>query len=112
MLKALADEHVVYGVIEALRVRGMNVLTVQDMGRQGDDDEELLRVALSEGRLLLTNDEDFLRLAAMYGRRKEPFPPVLFWPQQQRSVGEIVRRVFREASLREYGEICSRVLFL
>jgi hypothetical protein len=34
MLKGYADEHVVFGLIQALRQRGMDVVRVQDRGRE------------------------------------------------------------------------------
>jgi len=64
MLKAYADEHVVFGLVQALRQRGMDVIRVQDRGREQADDAELLDEALQDERVMLTNDVDFLMLAA------------------------------------------------
>ncbi len=63
MLKVYADEHVIAPLVEALRKRGMDVVTVQERGREGADDTELLAEALHEQRIMLTNDQDFLVLA-------------------------------------------------
>jgi predicted nuclease of predicted toxin-antitoxin system len=59
MLKGYADEHVVFGLIQALRQRGMDVVCVQDLGREQADDADLLDEALSEERVMLTNDTGF-----------------------------------------------------
>ena len=112
MLKAYADEHLVFPVVQALRKRGMDVVTVQDRGRQGADDVDLLAEALREQRVMLTNDRDFLVLAADHAGRSEVFAPVFFWPQQRRAIGEIVRKIVREASRGDYSAACSRVYFL
>jgi hypothetical protein len=112
VLRAYADEHVHAAIVQALRARGMDVVTVQDHGREGTDDAELLAEALGDERVMLTNDTDFLSLAAEYARRAEAFAPVLFWPQQGRRVGEIVRRILRVAGSEKYSSAASRVYFL
>ena len=90
----------------------MEVVTVQDRGQEGTDDADLLAQALREQRVMLTNDADFLVLAARYAARGETFAPVFFWPQSQRRVGEVVRSIIREASREDYGAACSRVYYL
>ena len=90
MLKGYADEHVVLALVEALRRRGMDVVRVQDRGREEADDVELLAEALADERVMLTNDTDFLRLAGEHSIRQETFAPVFLWPQQQRSIGQLV----------------------
>ena len=61
---------------------------------------------------MLTNDTDFLVLAARCAADKETFAPIYFWPQQGRPVGEMVRRILREASREDYPSACSKVHFL
>jgi hypothetical protein len=41
-LKADADENVTNAVVQALRKRGMDVVTVSDRGREAADDRSLL----------------------------------------------------------------------
>jgi len=112
MLKAYADEHVVFGLVQALRQRGMDVVRVQDRGRQQAEDAELLDEALHEERVMLTNDVDFLALAAGRAAQQQRFAPIFFWPQQRRSVGQLVRSIIREANRYDYDSACSRVFFL
>jgi uncharacterized protein with PIN domain len=57
------DEHIHSAVAEGLRRRGVNVLTVQAAGRTGLSDREQLAFALSERRVMVTMDSDFLKLA-------------------------------------------------
>ena len=61
---------------------------------------------------MLTNDKDFLVIAADCATRGEMFAPIFFWPQQRRRVGQIVRTVIREASKSDYMSACSQVYFL
>ena len=112
MLRGYADVHVVFAIVQALRRRGMDVVTAQDRGRDEADDAELLADALAGQRVMLTNDSDFLALAARYSALGETFAPIYYWPQQGRPIGEMARRVLREASLEDYRSASSRVHFL
>ncbi|HUT92784.1 MAG TPA: DUF5615 family PIN-like protein [Thermoguttaceae bacterium] len=113
MLRAYADENVIFAVVEALRRRGMDVVTVRDRGRLGASDSELLDEAFDLRRVVLTNDTDFLVLARDRGSRGESFAPVFFWPQRRReSVGDLANRILNEASGHDYAAACSRVFFL
>jgi predicted nuclease of predicted toxin-antitoxin system len=113
VLSAYADEHVVSAIVQALRLRGMDVITVQERQGEGTSDADVLAEATRIGRVVLTNDTDFLAMAAQLATRGEPFAPIFFWPQQSgRRVGEIVRSVIREASRGAYLSACSQVHFL
>jgi predicted nuclease of predicted toxin-antitoxin system len=63
-IKFYTDEHVPRAVTEGLRRRGVDVVTVQDAGTQGAEDARHLDFAAREGRVVLTQDADFLRLHA------------------------------------------------
>ncbi|MBC8115288.1 MAG: DUF5615 family PIN-like protein [Candidatus Saccharimonas sp.] len=112
MLKAYADENVIAPLVEALRRRGMDVITVQERGRREADDAELLGEALLDERLMLTNDTDFLAIAADRASRSESFAPIVYWPQQQRRIGDLVQSLIALASNRDYSELLGRVVFL
>jgi predicted nuclease of predicted toxin-antitoxin system len=58
------DEHVPFAVSIGLRLRGVDVLTVQEAGLSGASDEAHLALAVAEKRVIFTQDEDFLTLAA------------------------------------------------
>lgn len=58
------DEHIPNAVTQGLRRRGVDVLTVQDAGRSGLSDPEQLAFALSQQRMMITMDSDFLVLAS------------------------------------------------
>ena len=112
MLRGFADVHVVHAIVQALRRRGMDVATARQRGLHEADDSDLLAAALVEERVMLTNDTGFLVLAASCSANNETFAPIYFWPQQGRAVGEMVRRILREASLEDYPSGCSKVHFL
>jgi hypothetical protein len=81
------DVHVPIAVTEALRRKGLDVLTSQDDGTATEDDERLLARAVELGRILFSQDQDFLRIAAQWQRQGRPFPGVFFAPQQGVSLG-------------------------
>ena len=80
------DEHIPKGVVEGLRRRGVNVLTVQEARRSGDSDEKQLAFAVREGRVLVTFDDDFLRLDAT----GIPHTGIVFSQPGRRTVGEMI----------------------
>jgi hypothetical protein len=57
------DHNMQAAVADGLRARGIDVLTAQDDGRHRDDDEALLDHADSLQRVIVTHDQDFLRIA-------------------------------------------------
>jgi len=60
-IKFYMDEHVHPGVTKALRQRDIDVLTAQQAGNLNFDDENHLQFAASQGRVIFTQDEDFLK---------------------------------------------------
>ncbi len=63
----LADENVHPEVIDGLRERGRDILTVVEAGLKGHPDIDILRAALDAGRVILTHDSDFGSLAIRQG---------------------------------------------
>jgi predicted nuclease of predicted toxin-antitoxin system len=58
------DEHVPKAVTEGLRRRGVDVITVQELSLQTVADALHLERAAQDGRVVVTQDADFLRLHA------------------------------------------------
>ena len=56
------DEHVNHALRNVLRRRHYDVVTVVDAGLVGQTDEAQLAYAAGAGRVLVTQDRDFLRL--------------------------------------------------
>jgi predicted nuclease of predicted toxin-antitoxin system len=57
------DEHVDPAIASALRRAGIDVTTTNEAGLRTRDDEGHLQFARAEGRVIVTRDQDFLRLA-------------------------------------------------
>jgi predicted nuclease of predicted toxin-antitoxin system len=62
MIRFHLDEHMANLVASALRQFGFDVTTPLDAGLVSADDASHLEFALSEGRVMATHDDDFLRL--------------------------------------------------
>ena len=62
-IKFYTDEHIPHAVVRGLRARGLDVLSVKEAGLLSATDAEHLERACGEGRVLVTCDADFLRLA-------------------------------------------------
>lgn len=58
------DESVEVLVAEQMKQRGIDAVTVRDLGLLGDTDRNHLQRAAEMGRVLCTYDTDFLRIAA------------------------------------------------
>ena len=68
----------------------MEVLTAQADGAAELEDPELLDRALSLGRVLFTQDEDFLREAIRRERAGEEFAGVIYAHQLRVTVGQCI----------------------
>jgi hypothetical protein len=58
------DENTHGGLAAALRARGIDAISVREVGRLGLPDPDQLAFAASEGRVLVTHDQDYLALHA------------------------------------------------
>ncbi len=63
-VKFYMDEHIHPAITAGLRLRGIDVLTAQDVRMLGIRDSEHLAFATRENRVLFTHDDDFLKLHA------------------------------------------------
>jgi hypothetical protein len=71
------DHNIPAAVAEGLRRRGVDVLMARDDGYSAADDEALLSRAMELGRLLVSIDRDFRRIATAYQREGREFGGVL-----------------------------------
>lgn len=63
-VKFYMDEHVAHAVVRALQQRGVDVMTAAEADLLGAADEQHLLRARAEGRVIVTQDDDFLRMHA------------------------------------------------
>src|SRR6478672_9344874 len=63
-IRYYVDEHVGNAIVQGLRRRGVDIVTVIEAGMSGEADDAQLAFARNRGRVIFTQDGDFLRLAA------------------------------------------------
>jgi predicted nuclease of predicted toxin-antitoxin system len=88
-MKFHLDEHVDLAIAHGLRLRGIDVRTTAEAGLVSASDDSHLEYANREGRVIFTNDSDFLRLAST---GIEHFG-IAYCARTARSVGFIVRHL-------------------
>jgi len=107
-VKFYLDEHIPKGVLEGLRRRGVDVVTVQEAGRSGDLDEKQLSFAAGEDRVLVTFDDDFLKLDAT----GVPHTGIVFSQTGRPTVGEMIESLMLISSVIESGEMTNHIEFI
>jgi predicted homoserine dehydrogenase-like protein len=80
------DEHIAQSVVAGLERRGVDAITTDEAGIRGASDEEQLAHATQQQRVIVTKDDDFLRLHAQGVQHNG----IVFVPGQA-SIGAIIR---------------------
>jgi len=106
------DVHVPAAITTGIRRRGIDVLTSQEDGTRRADDEELLGRATDLGRILVSQDEDLLRITSDWQREQRWFTGLLFVHQQGASIGRCVEDLELIARCMSAEETASHVIFL
>ena len=97
----------------ALRVRGIDVLTVLEAGMTGRADDVQLEYATAEGRALYSyNVSDFCRIHAEYVRTSRGHAGIILAQQRQFSVDEQMRRLLKLVAARSADEMRNGLEFL
>lgn len=108
MLRFHLDEHVEHAVAHALRRRGIDATTTTEAGLLGADDSAHLEFALREGRVIVTNDADFLAFAA----NSDQHAGIAYSACGSRTIGDVVRYLCLMNDCLEQGEMVGTVEFL
>jgi len=61
-LKFIADENIPFQVVESLREAGYEVATISEAAHPGMRNDELAKLSIQLGMIILTRDADFTRL--------------------------------------------------
>jgi predicted nuclease of predicted toxin-antitoxin system len=74
----LLDEDLSFRIAETARGLALDMVSVHEIGRRGLPDDEQLRWAAREGRILVTrNRDDFIEWTTVFFQRGEPHTGVL-----------------------------------
>jgi len=85
------DEHVPRAVTQALRLRGIDVITVQEDGRSQHDDDVILKRATEIGRALVSQDADLLREGVRLIATHQVFSGIVYVHQLRLTIGRVVQ---------------------
>lgn len=100
------DEHIDPAVAEGLMRRGIDASTTADRKLLGQTDEAQWQLAVSEQRVLVTSDADFLH----FHNQGRPHWGIAYSHQQSRTAGQIIRaleliwEVLEPADMRDHIE--------
>lgn len=102
------DEHISGHIAAGLRRRNIEVTTAAEVGLIGATDMVHLEFAASSGRVVVTQDGDFLRIHA----QGVTHAGIAYCQQQSMPIGEMLRRVILIYDLLSPEEMADRVEFL
>lgn len=106
------DQHVPNAITRGLRRRGVDVLRVQDDGHDRADDEVILDRALALGRVVFTQDDDFLTIAQARQNGGAAFSGVVYVKQQTVSIGDCIRDLEIIAAASSPDDMMNKVEYL
>jgi hypothetical protein len=107
-IKFHLDENCDPRIAAGLRLHGIDVTTAADTGLRQAPDHQHLAYAVAQGRVILTQDTDFLRIAASGQEHRG----ILFYPDQGRSIGQVIRAVHLFWELCEPEELANQVHYV
>jgi hypothetical protein len=102
------DEHISAHIAAGLRRRNIEVTTAAETGLAGETDLAILEFAATAGRVVVTQDDDFLKLHAQGVNHAG----IAYCQQQAMPIGEMLRRVILIYDLLSPSEMAGRVEFL
>lgn len=106
------DVHVQAAVVSGLRRRGVDVITAREDGAHEWDDASLLQRATQLDRILFTQDDDFLAIAAQWQHEGQEFSAVVYAHQLGPGIGQVIDDLELVASCARSEELSNRVVFL
>ncbi len=107
-IKFHLDENVRNAIAEGLRRRGIDVSTTPEQSLIGVSDEAQLKFALSQNRVIFTQDTDFLRM----NQTGVIHCVIVYCSQGNKSIGEIIRGLILIWELLDSSDMFGKVEFL
>jgi predicted nuclease of predicted toxin-antitoxin system len=107
-IKFHLDENVSNAIADGLRRRGIDVTTTPEMGLISASDEEQVAFALTEERVIFTQDDDFLRLHQVGVNHCG----ITYCRQRSRTIGEIINTLALIWEWVELEDIKGKVEFI
>jgi hypothetical protein len=112
------DAFVLYGssvhrsITDGLRRRAVDVITAFEDGRGQEVDEALLERATLLDRILVSQDDDFLRIATLWQRESRDFAGIAYAIQQHIDIGGTIEYLELIALLKTAEEMRNTVEYI
>ena len=107
-LPVLCDEHIRYDIIDGLERQGIDAVSVQQVGLGATDDAIIINAANQQGRVIYTEDDDFLNLNSLGVQHNGVF----YHRTGKYSIGEAIAAVELACRVFSAEEMRNRVEFL
>jgi predicted nuclease of predicted toxin-antitoxin system len=102
------DENVSSAIALSLRRAGIDVTTTSEANLIGRSDLEQLAYIQREDRVIITHDDDFLRIASI----RDDHPGIAYCRKDARTVGEIINQLLLVYEVLSPKEMKGRVQYL
>lgn len=106
------DHHVPVAITEGLRRRDVDVITAYEDDAAQLDDEQILERATQLGRILFSQDKDFLSLTHRWMQGGREFSGLVYAHQLGVTIGQAVRDLVLIAQALDNEDMRNRVEFL
>ncbi len=108
MLRYYLDEHLPQALAEQLRARGLDAVMTAEAGNANQrlPDESQLAFAAREGRVLVTEDQDFTQLNLQFANHRG----IIYFPAKL-SVGSMVQYLELLALTTEADDIAGQLIY-
>ena len=90
MLKLYMDQHVHAAVTSGLQSREVDVLTAYEDGQSDKSDPDILQRATELGRVLFTQDVDFVEITNEWLETGRDFCGTIYAHQQKATIGQLI----------------------
>jgi predicted nuclease of predicted toxin-antitoxin system len=106
-IKLYMDVHIKSAVTDGMRRRGVDVLTAQESKLGLASDEEHIEFARGLGRVIFTNDVDYLRLHAQGAKHAG-----IIYCHQTKSIGQMIQGLILVYELMTPEQMANHVEFI
>ncbi|MBE9070342.1 DUF5615 family PIN-like protein [Leptolyngbya cf. ectocarpi LEGE 11479] len=106
------DENVPRQITTGLRLRSIDVLTVQEDSRAGIADPEVLDRATKLKRILFSRDDDLLAIANQRQQQGQFFYGIIYSHPQRSSIGDCIRNLELIAAVCDVEDCLNQVQYL
>lgn len=106
-MRFLADEHIELPIVTGLRLLGIDAISVNEAGKRESDDEEIMKFAKENKRVIITRDSDFIKLH----RKGMEHPGIVFIPKFL-VIGKIIEEIEKVSILFESEHIKNTVIYI